>query len=84
MDALKKASPARCWHPRIKKLHKARVGQKEMLLPIEGKKPAAKKAAKPSGRHVGRPAKNYCLRETVYNFDASPQISQFRLFNVLN
>jgi DNA end-binding protein Ku len=36
-----------------KKPHKASAGQKEMLLPIEGKKPAAKKAAKPD-RSAGR------------------------------
>jgi len=29
---------------------KASAGQKEMLMPIEGKKPAAKKAAKPQRR----------------------------------
>jgi DNA end-binding protein Ku len=52
MDALKKslatAAPAKRQKPR-----KASVGQKEMLLPIEGKKPAAKKAAKPE-RSTGR------------------------------
>jgi DNA end-binding protein Ku len=46
MDALKKsiagATPAGGKKPR-----KASAGQKEMLLPIEGKKPAVKKAAKP-------------------------------------
>ncbi len=46
MDALKKSlaseAPAKGKKPR-----KASAGQKEMLLPIEGKKPAAKKAAKP-------------------------------------
>jgi DNA end-binding protein Ku len=36
-----------------KKPRKAAAGQKEMLLPIEGKKPAAKKAAKPE-RATGR------------------------------
>jgi DNA end-binding protein Ku len=30
-----------------KKPSKATAGQKEMLLPIEGKKPATKKAARP-------------------------------------
>ena len=54
MDALKKslasetATPAKGRKPR-----KATAGQKEMLLPIEGKKPAAKKAAKPE-RATGR------------------------------
>jgi DNA end-binding protein Ku len=45
MDALKRSiaseTPAKGKRPR-----KAAAGQKEMLLPIEGKKPAAKKAAK--------------------------------------
>jgi DNA end-binding protein Ku len=50
MDALKRsiASEAPGKKPR-----KATAGQKEMLLPIEGKKPAAKKVAK-SDRSVGR------------------------------
>jgi DNA end-binding protein Ku len=52
MDALKKSlaseAPAKAKKPR-----KASAGQKEMLLPIEGKKPAAKKAAKPD-RSTGR------------------------------
>jgi DNA end-binding protein Ku len=52
MDALKKSlastAPAKGKKPR-----KASAGQKEMLLPIEGKKPAAKKVAKPE-RSTGR------------------------------
>jgi DNA end-binding protein Ku len=54
MDALKKslageaATSAKGSKPR-----KATAGQKEMLLPIEGKKPAAKKAVKPE-RATGR------------------------------
>jgi DNA end-binding protein Ku len=52
MDALKKSiasqSPSQGKKPR-----KASAGQKEMLLPIEGKKPAAKRAAKPE-RATGR------------------------------
>ena len=52
MDALKRSiaseTPAKGKRPR-----KAAAGQKEMLLPIEGKKPAAKKAAK-SDRSTGR------------------------------
>jgi DNA end-binding protein Ku len=52
MDALKRSiateAPAKG-----KKTRKASAGQKEMLLPIEGKKPAAKKAAK-SDRSGGR------------------------------
>jgi DNA end-binding protein Ku len=52
MDALKKSlaneTPAKGKKPR-----KVTTGQKEMLLPIEGKKPAEKKAAKPE-RSTGR------------------------------
>jgi DNA end-binding protein Ku len=52
MDALKKSlasqTPAKGKKPR-----KASAGQKEMLLPIEGKKPAARKAAKQE-RSTGR------------------------------
>jgi DNA end-binding protein Ku len=44
MDALKKSIGGEA-APKGKKPRKASVGQKEMLLPIEGKKPA-KKAAK--------------------------------------
>jgi DNA end-binding protein Ku len=39
--------------PKAKKPRKASAGQKEMLLPIERKKPAAKKAEKPE-RATGR------------------------------
>jgi DNA end-binding protein Ku len=46
MDALKK-SLASGGGPQGKKPRKASAGQKEMLLPIAGKRPAAKKAAKP-------------------------------------
>jgi DNA end-binding protein Ku len=48
MDALKKSIASES--PKGKK---ASAGQKEMLLPIEGKKPTAKKAAKPE-RATGR------------------------------
>src|SRR5436309_11085548 len=51
MDALKKSIASEA--PKGKKPRKAAAGQKEMLLPIEGKKPAAKKAAKPE-RATGR------------------------------
>ena len=51
MDALKKSIASE--GPKSKKPRKAAAGQKEMLLPIEGKKPAAKKAAKPE-RPTGR------------------------------
>src|SRR6202162_1485261 len=47
MDALKKSIASEAAAPKGKKPRKASAGQKEMLLPIEGKKPAAKKAAKP-------------------------------------
>ncbi len=46
MDALKKSIADKA-APKGQKLRKASAGQKEMLLPIEGKKAAAKKAAKP-------------------------------------
>jgi hypothetical protein len=45
MDALKKSIAGET-STKGKKPRKASAGQKEMLLPIEGKKPAAKKAAK--------------------------------------
>ena len=52
MDALKKSLATEAAAPKGKKPKKRAAGQKEMLLPIEGKKPAEKKAAKPerSGR----------------------------------
>jgi DNA end-binding protein Ku len=52
MDALKKSLATEAG-PKGKKPRKAAAGQKEMLLPIEGKKPVAKKAAK-SERSTGR------------------------------
>jgi len=51
MDALKKSIASES--PKAKKSRKASAGQKEMLLPIEGKRPVAKKAAKPE-RAMGR------------------------------
>jgi DNA end-binding protein Ku len=51
MDALKRSIASET--PAKGKPRKASAGQKEMLLPIEGKKPAAKKAAK-SDRSAGR------------------------------
>jgi DNA end-binding protein Ku len=51
MDALKQSIASEA--PKGKKARKASAGQKEMLLPIEGKSPAAKKAAKPE-RTSGR------------------------------
>jgi DNA end-binding protein Ku len=53
MDALKKSIAGEVGSTKGKKLRKASAGQKEMLLAIEGKKPAAKKAAKPE-RAPGR------------------------------
>jgi DNA end-binding protein Ku len=52
MDALKRSIATEA-PTKGKKPRKATAGQKEMLLPIEGKKPAAKKAAKPD-RSAGR------------------------------
>jgi DNA end-binding protein Ku len=49
MDALKKSLATEAAAPKAKKKpRKAAAGQKEMLLPIEGKKPAKKAAAKKS------------------------------------
>jgi DNA end-binding protein Ku len=53
MDALKKSIAGEASPAKDKKPRKAAAGQKEMLLPIEGKKPAAKKAAK-TERATGR------------------------------
>jgi DNA end-binding protein Ku len=53
MDALKKSIAGEVGSTKSKKPRKVSAGQKEMLLPIEGKKPAAKKAAKPE-RATGR------------------------------
>jgi hypothetical protein len=53
MEALKKSiscdksAEAESAAPKAKKRRKAAPGQKEMIMAIEGKKPAAKKAAKP-------------------------------------
>ena len=57
MDALKKSiaggTSGASAAPKAKKRRKALPGQKEMIMAIEGKKPAAKKAAKPE-RSTGR------------------------------
>ena len=54
MDALKKSLASEAAAPaKGKKPRKATAGQKEMRLPIEGKKPAVKKVAKPE-RSTGR------------------------------
>ncbi len=53
MDALKRSIANDAQPAKGKKPRKAAAGQKEMLLPIEGKRPAAKKAAKPE-RATGR------------------------------
>src|SRR3981081_2923233 len=47
MDALRKSLASEAGAPNNKKPRRVSAGQKEMLLPIEGKKPAAKKSAKP-------------------------------------
>src|SRR5258706_5882506 len=52
MDALKKSLASETV-PKGKKARKAAAGQKEMLLPIEGKRGGEKKAAKPE-RSTGR------------------------------
>ena len=53
MDALKKSLATEATTTKGKKPRKASAGQKEMLLPIEGKRGAEKKAAKPV-RATGR------------------------------
>jgi DNA end-binding protein Ku len=53
MDALKKSIAGESAPAKGKKPRKAAAGQKEMLLPIEGKRRAEKKAAKPE-RSTGR------------------------------
>ena len=40
MDALRKSLATEVANPKGKKAWKASAGQKEMLLPVEGKKPA--------------------------------------------
>jgi len=50
MDALKKSISAVSVAPKGKRQRKASAGQKEMLMPIEGKKQAAKKSSKPQRR----------------------------------
>jgi DNA end-binding protein Ku len=52
MDALKKSLASEAAAPKGKKPRKASAGQREMLLPIEGEKPA-KRVAK-SERSIGR------------------------------
>jgi DNA end-binding protein Ku len=54
MDALKKSIAGETAAPRGKKLRKASAGQKEMLLPIEGKRAAEKKKAAKPERSTGR------------------------------
>src|ERR1700751_2541939 len=53
MDALKKSIASEAAAPKGKKARKASAGQKEMLLPIEGKGRTQKKTAKPE-RATGR------------------------------
>ena len=53
MDALKKSLATEATTTKGKKPRKASAGQKEMLLPIEGKRGTEKKAAKPV-RATGR------------------------------
>jgi DNA end-binding protein Ku len=56
MDALKKSLATEATTTKSKKPRKVSAGQKEMLLPIEGKKAAAKKAAKPERSTARRKA----------------------------
>jgi len=54
MDALKKSLASETAAPKGKKPRKASAGQKEMLLPIEGKRGAEKKKAAKPERSTGR------------------------------
>ena len=54
MDALKKSIASEAAAPKGKKSRKASAGQKEMLLPIEGKRGAEKKKAAKPERSTGR------------------------------
>jgi DNA end-binding protein Ku len=54
MDALKKSLASEAAAPRGKKPRKASAGQKEMLLPIEGKRATEKKKAAKPERSTGR------------------------------
>ncbi len=54
MDALKKSIAGESGAPKGKKPRKASAGQKEMLLPIEGKRGAEKKKATKTERSTGR------------------------------
>src|SRR4029077_17393848 len=56
MDALKKSIASEAAAPKGKKARKASAGQKEMLLPIEGKGRTQKKNAKPERAHGLRKA----------------------------
>lgn len=51
----KEVAPAKAANP-AKKPRKASSGQKEMLMPIEGKKPREAAAKKPSGRQQRKSA----------------------------
>jgi DNA end-binding protein Ku len=54
MDALKKSLATEAAAPKGKKPRKAAAGQKEMLLPIEGKRGTEKKKPAKSERSTGR------------------------------
>jgi DNA end-binding protein Ku len=54
MDALKKSLATEAAAPKGKKPRKAAAGQKEMLLPIEGKRGPEKKKPAKSERSTGR------------------------------
>jgi DNA end-binding protein Ku len=56
MDALKKSIAIEAAAPKGKKPRKASVGQKEMLLPIEGKRGAEKKKVARAERATKRKA----------------------------
>ena len=80
MDALKKSLATEATTTKGKKPRKASASQKEMLLPIDGKRGAEKKAAKPvraTGRkkpgnsfQAVRPSSVALCSETIHQVDA--------------
>ena len=57
MEALRQAAEAKAPKKPAKKPRKAAAGQREMLMPISGKKPAKETAAKkPAGRQQRKSA----------------------------
>ena len=87
MDALKKSLAGEAAAPSGKKPRKASAGQKEMLMAIEGKKPAARRRPSPSGAQAvarrDRPsnAARCCWCERLRNQRGCPrpELNQYSL-----